>query len=185
MNPRQYCLCGDWKDWKDEKAAIDMLRRIGEAAARQAGMQPVDIDEVGVDFATFILTERIEPLRDYQGSKTAYLWRSARWFTAHQRRQLRRSRVVLMERIEEAEPPPAEAWRQEDIAARVLQHDLLERVQRAVARLSERDQLLYQMCVVEGVNCSEAAVRLNCKPAAARKRLERIRRQVRGLFKDQ
>lgn len=182
MDDLQLYLFGDEAH---ERVAIETLRRIGEAAARHAGMQARDVDEIGVDFAGFILTERADSVRACADGHGAYLRRSAHWFVTHQRRQAWARRVVLVEQVEETEQMAAPEPPVDEVATAVLRRDLWERLERVVSHLPEPDQRLYEICIRDGSSCAEAAERLKCKPAAARKRLERLRRHVRELLQAQ
>lgn len=180
MTELQLYLSGD-KAY--EAAAIRRLRRIGETAATRMGMQARDVDEIGVDFAGFILTEVAEVLRRYPGCLEGYLRRSARWFTSNRTRDVWCRRVVLMERMEDAESVDLEEARRDEVALTVVRRQFMEKLEELVSSLPAAERSIYQLCVVEGRSCAEAAELMACTPAAARKRLERLRRHLRARLK--
>jgi DNA-directed RNA polymerase specialized sigma24 family protein len=177
-------------DTQTELIVVEALRRLGEGYARRLGLQSFDVDVIGVDFAAYMLTEGIPGLRRYPGDKKAYLRRAARWFASNQSRSLRNGRLVALE-------VPEDLWLQgstvgagvlpealtvPDTQSVVMEKQTFEEMDRLVSRLSGADQQIYHLCMREGRNCVEAANALGWKPAAARKRLERLRLRLRSAL---
>src|SRR5262249_28263209 len=107
-----------------------------------------------------------------------FLRRAAIWFAAKQRRGAWRQRVVLLHDIHAAARIGDAAF---DLSEDVARRQFLGRVRAYVRRLSAANQQLYAICVVQGCDSTEAASRLGCTPAAARKRLERLRGRLRRV----
>lgn len=53
-----------------------------------------------------------------------------------------------------------------------------------IAELGDRDRQLCQLCLIEGVSYRDAAAVLGTSPAAARKRIERLRIRLRNAVSD-
>jgi RNA polymerase sigma factor (sigma-70 family) len=161
-----------------EIAAIQALRQVGEKAAYRLDLQPSDVDEVGVDFAAFMLTEGAPGLQRCRGNLGGYIWQAARWFASKQSRSLRsRGRAIVETPIEDhllAGPDP-------DLLSVVTRRQLLDQIEAFLEGLPEGDQQIFRLCLFEDMSCKEAAERLGCTPAAARKRLERLRTRLRNM----
>jgi RNA polymerase sigma factor (sigma-70 family) len=159
--------------------AMDVLRKLGEHAARQLGLQPADIEAVGVDFAAFVLTGGLPRLEEHGGSQPAYLLRAAHWFAAKEARAIRQSaRPAALAVSPDLPVPPTPSPE-----AELLERELADRIARAVAHLSEGEQRVFQVCLVEGRSSTEAAADLGCTPAAVRKRLQRLKAHLRRVLR--
>src|SRR4051794_39750665 len=163
-------------DERRERDAVSRLRHIGEAAARRLGLQPADVDAIGVDFAALMLTQRMTQRCRQASDLTLYLRRAAVWFAAKQRRGVWAHRVVP---LDDGTTAATTAGAGPDLTGYVANRQLLEQVRERVRGLSMANQRLFELCIVEGCDCAEAALRLGCTPAAARKLLERLRHCLR------
>src|SRR5262249_48948475 len=165
-------------DQRLELQALVELRRAGEAAARRLGLQPVDVDAAGVDFAAVMRSEERVRRCGRASNVARFLQRAATWFAAKQRRGAWSERVVLLHEVS-SDPHTGAAG--SDLTAQVARRQCLCQVRECVRRLSADNQQLYGICVVEGRDCAEVAARLGCSPAAARRRLERLRGRLRRV----
>jgi DNA-directed RNA polymerase specialized sigma24 family protein len=171
-------------DPEAELLMVKLLRRLGEIYAKRRGLRGFDADAAGVDFAAYILVERISDLRDYPGNKSYYLRRAARWFIANLARSLQSDRTVpLMVETEvsqwEIHPEAAERLVSPSVQDVLMEQLAWDEVDHIVAGFPEKDQQLYQRCFKDGLNCQEAADDLSWNAAATRKRMERLRRRLK------
>jgi DNA-directed RNA polymerase specialized sigma24 family protein len=174
MEPLERYLSGDSRF---EQAAVQALRRMGEAAAQRLGMQPSDADGVGVDFAAHLLANGTTGIQVERVSTASYVRRAAHWFAAKQLRSFRRSRTVPLDMLDEA--PAAEG---SDPVTLVQDRHIEQLTTSLLSGLPMPDQQLFRLCLLEGCSSTEAAAHLGCTPAAARKRLERLRSRLRPLL---
>src|SRR3712207_1919324 len=80
-----------------EPAAVQELRRAGEAAAHRLRLQPADVDAVGVDFAAYLLTQAHPAAPRERHHLGPYVRQAARWFASKQSRGGWHRRVELMD----------------------------------------------------------------------------------------
>jgi hypothetical protein len=162
-----------------EKAAFERLRGLGSAAARACGFSGHDANEVGVDFAACLIagewTTLTLPARG-EPDLRARVRLAAHWYALRAWRVRRRiaDAELTLERGAEIDVPPQLSDAEDSIAV-------------ATAWIAGRpagDRQLYEVCIIQGKDCHAAADALGCTPAAARKRLERLRRQLRALLKE-
>jgi DNA-directed RNA polymerase specialized sigma24 family protein len=171
-------------DHEAELLMVQLLRRLGEVYAKRRGLSGFDADAAGVDFAAYILIERASDLQSYPGNKSYYLRRAAKWFVANLCRGLQSDRTVpLMIETETSqwEILPEAAQRLVSPSAQdvVMEELAWDEVDDLVRGYPEKDRQLHQRCFKDGLNCQEAADDLNWNAAAARKRMERLRRRLK------
>jgi DNA-directed RNA polymerase specialized sigma24 family protein len=166
-------------DTRFEKAAVEELRTLGAAAARARGFSALDADEVGVDFAACLLAGEWTTLTSScagGGHLDARVRLAARWYAL----RAWRMRLRITEREIALEPGA-----QGDVPVPRSGADSCVAVVTAwIGGRPAKDRLLYELCIIEGDSCAAAAKALGCTPAAARKRLERLRSQLRELLKE-
>lgn len=171
-------MTNQWRDGKangagDLTSTIRVLRREGELAARRAGLQDADVDALGVDFAAHYLGEEAAVRRD----TPAYIRQAATWYACRHVRHLQKQPCQLDETLLEME----ECAAPEDLVSRVVAREMLRKVEDAVRRLPPSLREIFRECILEEQSCSEAARKLGCSPAAARKRLQRLRAHLETL----
>lgn|GEM_PF-3944148 len=167
-------------DAQAESAAVQILRAIGETAARRRGLQPCDVDAVGVDFAAHILTGGASRYRRTRGSLDSYIRRAARWYAANQSRLLRQQETVLSGLPDDPAQPTALL----DVPSKVALQLMLEAVERIVAGLPPRDRELYDLCIRDGRKSNEVAERMGCTAVAVRKRVQRLKAKLKQALWD-
>jgi RNA polymerase sigma factor (sigma-70 family) len=177
--PRDETKIGRTGTAEADPLAMDVLRKLGEHAARQLGLQPTDIEAVGVDFAAFVLTGGLPHLEEHGGSQPAYLLRAAHWFAAKEARAIRQSTRAARQPAPQELPVLATPSPE----AELLEHELADRIAGVVAHLSEAEQRAFQVCLVEGRSSTDAAVELGCTPVAVRKRVQRLKAHLRRVLR--
>lgn len=161
---------------QQEGNAVSYLRAIGERSARRAGLQPADVDALGVDFAAYILSETAGKMQQVTWLSPTYIQQAARWFTA---KQLRRLRTHQRHQADAPLATEVLPFCGPDVSSLVVGQELARSIRSAVSRLPHADQRLFQDCLVDGKDSRHVAEELGCSSAAVRKRLERLRARLR------
>jgi RNA polymerase sigma factor (sigma-70 family) len=153
----------------DREAFTQLMTRHGKAVFRYAWALADDVDQVDdlVQDTFLLLWQRRRSIDLVGGSLLPWLLTSCRYtaFNANRRRRSRRTSDLEDLANLPAEPvadPPSLVWLREEVRL-----------------LSDVDQQLVALCLIEGVSYDVAAGTLGITPSAARKRIQRTRARLR------
>ncbi len=155
--------------------AVVALRRLGEAAARRAGLQPADADALGVDFAAEILTRRAHTIPAHSPALYHYLWHAAIRLAIREAARLADAERLLASYQPDAHELAHDPW---------IHWEWRELVRDLQTQLCHQDRELFRMCLLDERGCPEVARLLGCTHGALRKRLERLRARLRTMVHD-